>query len=151
MRLSFTKRLGKNDTLLFVRGDGTQEMVNCPKQRGLPHDMIHYVVESIVGQRGFLSKLASGEQVGYRMGIEPEAEAIERLVETVQAELWSDRLPNADFIAIYQDSCAARGHEAIALTNETLERIRAETNELASRWDVLDLDDSLIFVFEPVV
>ena len=55
--------------------------------------MVHYAVESTLARHGFLSLVAEGHSANFA-AIGGEAEdAIERLVETFQAELWGGRVP----------------------------------------------------------
>ena len=46
MRLTFAKGTGKYDHLQIERGGLPLEMIQCPKQGIIPHDMIHYAVET---------------------------------------------------------------------------------------------------------
>ncbi|WP_225883427.1 hypothetical protein [Sphingomonas aliaeris] len=55
IKLQFTKRDGKYDALVIERDDGTTESIACPKQGIIPHDMVHYAVESVLHHSGFLS------------------------------------------------------------------------------------------------
>jgi len=51
MELVFTKGAGKYDTLRGGRAGGV-ESIACPKQRIVPHDMVHYAVERVLRRRG---------------------------------------------------------------------------------------------------
>lgn len=44
-----------------------------------------------------------------------EAESIERLVESFQAESWGGRVPARDLIATDEHACAARNHAVVAI------------------------------------
>jgi hypothetical protein len=48
MELIFTKGRGKFDLMEIFRTGAPPERVDCPKQRIIPHDMIHYAVERLV-------------------------------------------------------------------------------------------------------
>jgi hypothetical protein len=52
------ERLGRNDKLdrlRCIRRDGSETATSMPRQGILPHDLVHYVVESGLGWRhGFL-------------------------------------------------------------------------------------------------
>jgi hypothetical protein len=48
MELVFTKGPGKFDLMEIFRTGAPPERVDCPKQRIIPHDMIHYAVERLV-------------------------------------------------------------------------------------------------------
>ena len=88
----FEKRDGKYDAMFVERG-GALEEIPCPKQPPIPHDMFHYAIERVLEMRGFIHRVAAGEGVGFRMTPEAESEAVERLVETMQADSWSGRPP----------------------------------------------------------
>jgi hypothetical protein len=55
MRLTFTKRDGKYDDLTAGRSDGRTTTIQCPKQGIIPHDMVHFAVESTLARRGFFA------------------------------------------------------------------------------------------------
>ena len=90
MDLEFTKRGGKYDDLTVTRADGTAEHIKCPKQGIIPHDMVHYAVETVMARRGFLTRLAEGESAAGKMAVDVLAESIERLVEVMQGAAWSE-------------------------------------------------------------
>ncbi|KQN25107.1 hypothetical protein ASE86_02285 [Sphingomonas sp. Leaf33] len=79
--------------LVFARGTGKadrpDETIDCPRQRIIPHDMVHYAVESVLDARGFLGRVASGEAANFTMGPESESDGVERLVEVIQGDGWS--------------------------------------------------------------
>ncbi len=135
-QLVFEKRDGKYDAMFVARG-GKIEEVPCPKQRPIPHDMFHFAVERVLGMRGFAHRFASGEGVGFRMAPEATSDALERLVETMQADSWSGRPPPAEVIELFEVTCAARGDAPFALSEEDIEAIRAEIDQLAEQWDAL--------------
>jgi len=95
MRLTFTKRDGKYDDLAIERPDGPTEMIQCPKQGIIPHDMVHFAVECGLGHRGFLGMVADGKAAEFATQGGDSEEAIERLVECFQAEMWGGRVPGA--------------------------------------------------------
>ncbi len=134
--LIFEKREGKYDALLVARAGGVEE-ISCPKQRPIPHDMFHYAVERVLGTRGFAHRFAAGEGVGFRMAPEPTSDALERLVETMQADSWSARPSPAEVIALFELTCAARGYTPFALSEDDIFAIRAEINRLAGEWEKL--------------
>ena len=134
--LIFEKREGKYDAMFVVRG-GMLEEVPCPKQTPIPHDMFHYAVERVIGLRGFAHRAASGAGVGFRMQREATSEAVERLVETMQADSWSGRPPAAEVIALFETTCAARGDKSFPLSYEDIDAMRAEIDRLAAAWSAL--------------
>lgn len=62
IELVFTKGGGKSDQLTIHRAAGAADHIDCPKQGIIPHDMVHYAVENIVAERGFLGRVAAGER-----------------------------------------------------------------------------------------
>jgi hypothetical protein len=145
MRLLFTKQAGKHDRLTITRADGSTAQVDCPKQGMIPHDMVHYAVEKIVHADGFLTRVAQGEGLGFTEGVAESAEPIERLVETMQADTWSNAGQSDvdELLALYQLACDARGHAALPLTPPHIAAIRAEMADLAARWAQVPLNGTL--------
>ncbi|MDR6787461.1 hypothetical protein J2Y58_000802 [Sphingomonas sp. BE138] len=147
MELIFTKRGGKYDDLVIRRAGAADEAIACPKQGIVPHDMVHFAVESVLAQRGFLSLVKDGEPAGYGTRGDDGAEAIERLVETFQAELWGGRVPAAALIATYQHACAARGHAASPVTPDAVDAIRTRLDDLTARWSAVAINEALVLRF----
>jgi hypothetical protein len=146
MRLTFTKGRGKFDRLDIVTPHGPLAPIECPKQGIIPHDMVHVIVEAEVATCGFLGGIAAGGDSGFAAGIDnPHHRAVERLVETVQAEAWAGApVPDADFIALYGVTCAARGDAPLALDVATLAAIRARLAELTARWLAVPTGGTLV-------
>lgn len=132
--VTFEKRTGKYDAMLVNRNGVTDE-VACPKQRPIPHDMFHYAVEKVLGGRGFIRRFADGEGVGFRMDPEARSDALERLVEAMQADSWSDRPPVDEVIDIFHVTCAAHGNTPLDIEGADIVAIRAEIDRLAGLWD----------------
>ena len=63
IRLTFTKLAGKYDKLL-IQGNGRELAIDCPKQRIIPHDLIHYAIEKVMGLRGFVRLVTEGRAEG---------------------------------------------------------------------------------------
>lgn len=147
MKLRFTKRDGKYDALAIDRDDGTTETIACPKQGIIPHDMVHYAVESVLGHSGFLSLLEQGQAARAAFGAASE-EAVERLVETFQAEMWGGRVPAADLLATYSHACDVRGHDALPVSLAAIDAIRARLDMLTARWSALPVNDVMILEFD---
>jgi hypothetical protein len=79
MELAFTKGSQKHDQLLIRRRGQADERIECPKQRIIPHDMVHYAVEITLRRRGFLARVRDGEQASFRMQSEADGDGVERL------------------------------------------------------------------------
>lgn len=143
MEMIFTKRGGKHDDLTIVRDGGAAETIQCPKQGIIPHDMVHYAVESVLTHQGFLSLVKQGEALSFATGGEHSHEAIERLVETFQAEMWSGRVPAAEVIAMYEHACEARGHAAAPVSAADVEAVRARLDDLTRQWAQVPVNATL--------
>lgn len=148
MRLVFTKGAGKTDRLDVVHGGGSVQSIECPKQGIIPHDMVHFAVESVLTTRGFLSSLADGSPATFTPGGEA-AEAIERLVEVIQAEAWSGPADASDLIALYELACEARGHAATPVDAAAIDAIRSRMAELTAAWQAIPVGGTLTLDFSP--
>ncbi|HYJ53192.1 MAG TPA: hypothetical protein VEW04_08460 [Allosphingosinicella sp.] len=143
MRLIFTKRGGKYDDLVIEREGQDPEKISCPKQGIIPHDMVHYAVESMLAHSGFLSLVAQGQSAGFTTAGGEAEEAVERLVENFQAEMWGGRVAAAELIGSYEHACGARGHPAAPVSVADVENIRARLDDLTARWAAVPLNASL--------
>jgi hypothetical protein len=143
MELRFVKRGGKNDELTIVRTVGAAETIVCPKQGIIPHDMVHYAVESVLAHRGFLSLVKDGQAAAFATAGGDSEEAVERLVETFQAELWGGRVSAADLLSTYEHACEARGHRICPISAEDIEAIRSRLAELTQQWTALPTNGAL--------
>lgn len=143
MNLTFVKRSGKFDDLTIARADGTRETIQCPKQGIIPHDTVHYAVESVLAARGFLSLVSEGQSASFGTSGHDDEEAIERLVETCQAEMWGGRVPAPDFIAAYENACAARGNAISPVSLSDVAAVRARLDALTQQWADVAINDGL--------
>lgn len=139
----FTRQDGKYDLLEIIRPDGDVERIDCPKQGIIPHDMVHFAVESILGARGFMRAIGAGEAVSYAPMHDAEAEAVERLVETMQADAWSAPGTALELLDLYRLTCDARGHDPIPVDPADVEAIRDEILRLTLLWDDVPIGGSL--------
>ena len=155
MKLVFTKSGGSNpakyDRLDIVTAAGPQPPIDCPKQGIIPHDMVHFAVEAEVATLGFLGGIATGGDSGFAAGADnPHHRAVERLVETVQAEAWGGApVPDAEFMALYDITCDARGDMPLALVAATLAAIRARLADLTDRWQAVPAGGTLSLWLDP--
>lgn len=148
MKLIFTKGSGKYDTMRVVRPNCIDESIECPKQRIIPHDMMHFAVESSLRQRGFLSRVRVGESAGFAMQAEAESDSVERLVEVFQGDEWSGGGSSvAEMIAMYQVTCDARECPSISIDEEIIRTIRACIASLDAQWQGTPVGQSLELEF----
>jgi antitoxin component HigA of HigAB toxin-antitoxin module len=100
-------------------------------------------VENILAHRGFLSLVKEGQAANFTTQGNSSAEAIERLVETFQAEMWGNPFPTEDLIAIYENACTARGHSIATISPEDVQAIRTLLEQLSRQWAALPLNEAL--------
>lgn len=144
MRLVFTKGSGKADRLELHRPGRAVERIECPKQRIIPHDMVHYAVEHTLQARGFLGRVGAGEAASFRMAPEAGSDAVERLVEVFQGDAWSGSTASpAEMIDLYRVTCDARGCPMLAVDAPAIEAVRERIAELSARWSALAVGGSL--------
>jgi hypothetical protein len=108
----------KLDRLRYLRADGSSTETAMPRQGTLPHDLIHYVVETGLGLRnGFTGLVARGANATFAMqtthepaGKDVAAEAIqvEGIVEALQTQLWSGQFDQDDFLEGVRTACLVR-------------------------------------------
>lgn len=106
------------DVLRFVRNNGSCTDTLMPRQGILPHDLLHYVVESALPLRhGFLSLVARGADVDQPMEAahdpvdqraELEAVQTEAIVAGLQAQLWRGDFDEHAFLDGAAQACQAR-------------------------------------------
>lgn len=147
MELTFVKRCDKFDELTIQREECASETIPCPKQGIIPHDMVHYAVESVLTHQGFLSLVEQGRAAASATVGNESEEAIERLVEVFQAEMWGERVSAAEFLAVYEHACEARGHHANPVSPSDIDAIRARLDKLKHQWADVGTNEALILRF----
>ena len=149
MQLVFTKGSGKHDRMDVMRDGVVAESVECPKQGIIPHDMVHYAVESTLQKRGFVGRVLAGEAAVFQMEAEPESDGVERLVEVFQADGWSGwNSAPADMLDLYQVTCKARACEPLDVAADDIEAVRQRILELTAQWQALPVGKSLAVQFD---
>lgn len=116
------EKLGKADKLdrlRYIRQDGSTTACSMPRQGTLPHDLIHYVVESQLQlQNGFTGLIAQGAeaafatQVSHGLAVKmagTEAIQVEAMVEALQTQLWAGQFSMEDFSEGVRTACLVRG------------------------------------------
>jgi hypothetical protein len=143
VEITFTKGNGKYDRMRVVR-NGAVENIDCPKQRIIPHDMVHYAVEYTLQKRGFLGRVRDGEPANFRMQPEPLSDGVERLVEVFQGDAWSGGTSTPqDMLDLYRVTCMARECPALPITTEDIDAVRDKIRELDSQWQSLGVGESM--------
>lgn len=156
-------KLGKNekyDQLRCVRHDGSETATMMPRQGVLPHDLIHYVVETTLGYRhGFLGMVAGGADISFAMEqshsygqpqLAAQATHAEAIVESLQAQLWSGAFVQAMFDAGLESACAMRGCAAPVFDHPAVARgLYDAVLELSQRWQAVASHNTLTLEFAP--
>jgi hypothetical protein len=145
MKLVFTKGSGKFDVMEVFRQGVGPERIPCPKQRIIPHDMVHYAVEHTLKTRGFLGRVKQGEVAGFQMMPETESDSVERLVEVFQGDEWSGGNSSvSELIDMYRVTCSARDCPTLALDDAAVLAVRRAIAELTVRWQAVQVGGSLV-------
>lgn len=144
MKLVFTKGPAKMDRMEMIHADGRVEAIDCPKQRIIPHDMVHYAVETVLAARGFISRVAAGEAAMLTMAGNEESDGVERLVEALQGDGWSGGTAPADeVIDLYRVTCEARNCPMLPVDAAAIGAIRARIAELTEAWAAVQVGESM--------
>lgn len=164
MKLIAEKRskTDKYDVLRFVRNNGSCTDTVMPRQGILPHDLLHYVVESALPLRhGFLSLLARGADAQFVMeavhdaankDVATEAVQAEAIVEGLQAQLWSGTFDEAAFLAGAASACTARDKQPFDFSKVGID-IKAALYDRAlslnEKWNTAPYFSTLSLEFSP--
>jgi hypothetical protein len=151
----------KYDQLRCVRRDGSETSCPMPRQGILPHDLVHYVVET--GMRwhhGFLGQVAAGRDIGFAMEYahdpanrEAADQVIqaEAMVESLQAQLWGGAFDAGMFMEGLRGACAVRGRDVPDLSGIDLQEVLyRRAVELGARWQQVPFHGSLELEMEHV-
>ena len=150
MKLVFTKGAGKFDRMEIVGSGQPSQTIDCPKQRIIPHDMVHYAVEHTLNARGFLARVSGGEAATFQMQQEAESDAVERLVEVFQGDEWSGgNAPASELIEMYRITSNARSCVMLDVDEEALLDVRAVIADLTERWSAVPVGGQLALRLTP--
>jgi hypothetical protein len=160
-QLRFTKGAGKTDKIEFLQDDRVILTLKNPKQGILPHDMVHFAIETNFPVFGFLQMMFRGYDSEKSLQIlaevspvldedYPEAAWIaESLVESAQACLWSQEFNDKNFLYLYQKACQARSLTPVVWTPAQVNSCFTALRTLSSKWQNLEVGQSLSLHFEP--
>ena len=152
MHVVFIKGAGKFDQMQVIRPGRAPEVVDCPKQGIIPHDMVHYAVEHTLALRGFLARVGEGEAADFQMEGDPMSDGVERLVEVVQGDQWSGaKSPATDLIAMYRVTCDARACPMLSVDEAAIDAVRAAIADLSAKWGAVPVGGRLELGFVPEV
>ena len=100
-----------------------------------------------MAHRGFLSLVAGGDTVSIDRANGDSEAAIERLVETFQAEMWGGRVAIEELFATYEHACTASGHAVAPVSHRDIAEIRARIDTLSADWEAIPVRGSLSLSF----
>lgn len=152
MQITITKGASE-DRILVHRRDGTAASTSFPHKGPIPHDAVHFFVESELEIRdGFWGLVASGrdpEDVGAmakaaghpsaaRPGV-PERSIVaaiqsERIVECFEADLWSPGCDSQTFRDTVKAGCEHSLVPAPTMDDKAIARIRSRLQEFRQQW-----------------
>ena len=162
MRISITKG-DKQDRLEMERADGSRAATLFPHKGPIPHDFVHYAVESELGiERGFWGLVDCGhhpEEVqdiakaaGHASAKRAQAPAAdfvpaiqaERVVEAFEADHWSGAIGDpAGVISMAEAGCDQSLVPPPAMDASAVARIRARIADFSTRWAALAPGESI--------
>ena len=160
-----------DDRIDACRADGTKVSTRFPKKGPVPHDAVHYFVESELRiANGFWGMVAAGhdpEEIASLAKAAGHASAkrarvpdptivaivqAERAVECFEADLWggggADNQSLRDLVAA---GCAQSLVPPIAVSDAAIMRIRGALADLRDRWSRMKAGESMTLNWEVVV
>jgi hypothetical protein len=154
------EKLGKSDKidrLRFIRADGSETHCPMPRQGTLPHDLVHYVVESALPlKHGFLSLVASGLDAGFvilaghdpaNLAVETEAVQAEAIVEALQTQLWVGTFDRECFLEATRLASTSRNKPAFEFVGIDPEALYSRALYLLEQWSQVPFHQSLELAF----
>ena len=154
------EKLGKNDKLdrlRFIRSDGSETLCAMPRQGTLPHDLVHYVVESALPlKHGFLSLIAAGSDAGFVMqaahdptnlSVETEAVQAEAIVEALQTQLWGGTFDRESFLQAVLMATTSRNKPVFEFSGNAPEALYCDALLLLDHWNQVPFHQTLELTF----
>ena len=154
------ERLGRNDKLdrlRCIRADGSETRCAMPRQGTLPHDLVHYAVESLLPLRhGFLSLVAAGADADFATALvhdpnyansEVEAVQAEAIVEALQTQLWAGAFDEAAFLEGARLAAEVRGTPRFDFSGFDSQRLYDRAIALLDEWNRVAFHNSLSLEF----
>jgi hypothetical protein len=163
VRISITKG-ETEDRLDMERADGSRASTRFPHKGPIPHDFVHYAVESELGlDRGFWGLVASGHhpedvQAMAKAACHASAKRVEipapdfvpaiqaeRIVEAFEADHWSGGTGHpAGVIYMADAGCEQSLVPRPAMDESAVATIRARIADFAARWTALAPGEAIV-------
>lgn len=163
MRISFTKG-SLDDTIEALRDDGSRVCARLPRKGPVPHDFTHLLVERALGmddafwgkvargadpaELGAMAK-AAGHASAKRAGVPDAGFAqiiqAERVVESFEAELWSEGAGDEALRAMADAGCGQSLVPQVAMSDRAIASIRTDLRAFRDRWAALGEGEKVAF------
>jgi len=163
MRITITKG-DKEDRLDMERADGSQVSTRFPHKGPIPHDFVHYAVESELGfVSGFWGMVEAGHHpddiqemakaAGHASAKRAEvptsdfvaAIQAERIVEAFEADLWSGASGDPSGVVYMADSgCEQSLVPPLSIDDSAVARIRGRIADFGARWSALSPGENIV-------
>jgi len=163
MRITITKG-EREDDIEAVRADGSSVRTSFPHKGSIPHDAVHFYVESSLGiGDAFWGMVAAGrhpEEVAAiakagghasaKRALVPEASTVrlvqaERAVECFEADLWSGGASSPQTIReTIEAGCAHSLVPPIDASDQAIASIRSSLADLMQRWRAAPRGERLV-------
>lgn len=163
MRIRMIKG-ARDDGVEIVRDDGSRVTSRFGHKGPVPHDVTHLLVERTLGMSdGFWGKVACGHDPAELGGMAraaghasakranlPDAGFVqiiqaERVIESFEAELWSNGSDNDSLRAMADAGCDQSLVPAVAMSDEAIETVRRELRAFRDRWAAFGEGQSVDF------
>ena len=168
MRITITKG-EREDRLDLERTDGSSAFTRFPHKGPIPHDFVHYAVESELGfDRGFWGLVEAGRHpdeiqemakaAGHASAKRAEVPAadfvpaiqVERIVEAFEADHWSGGTGDpAGIITMAGAGCEQSFVAAPPIDEVAVARIRSCIADFSARWAALAPGETIILQWPP--
>jgi hypothetical protein len=154
MQIRLTRLTNERHRLEVVRVDGTREARELETRSALPHDLVHYAVETEAGlNASFYGRLARGES--YEALTQPsggvEAMQTEAVVARIQGAAQNDAWSGIDpesFAASITAGFRSLGYEPPTwLTGELIVRVRESLRRVQGQWRATPFHQALVLPF----
>lgn len=142
-KIIFKKTDSKMDQVEYVDSEKCIAKLDNPKQGILPHDLIHALVESQLGIRGFTELIFEGKKPEFAMQADGEAWLSESMVEAIQGMLWSGKLDLPQFNDWVKNICLQRKVAPVEVTDHQFSELARQIQEVSNKWTALPVGKTL--------
>ena len=163
MRITIIKG-EREDRIEAVRADGSRALTSFPHKGPVPHDAVHFYVESALGiPDAFWGRVAAGNHpeeiqdiakaaghASASRGTVPDSSIVrlvqaERAVECFEADLWGGGSGDPETLrAMVCAGCEQSLVPPIHVSDEAIDNIRSNLGGLVARWDAAERGEELI-------